>query len=115
MSDPKYYKTTAAKQLGVSIYRLNKMIAVGQLPIKPTEESVAKLKARNDRELEKYRKAIVEAYEAGHSLEYCAEMVQVATDNMKLWLPVNVTRWDFVEGAIYAHLMEEKRNGIKRS
>lgn len=115
MSGPKYFKSTAAKQLGVSTYKVNKMIAVGQLPIKPTEEDVVKLKARNDRELEKYRKACVEAYEAGHSLEYCAEMVQVATDNMKLWLPVNVTRWDFVERAIYDHLMEEKRNGIKRS
>lgn len=96
MSSPRYFKSTAAKQLGVSTYRVNKMISAGQLPIEPTEEDVAKLKARNDRELEKYRKAIVEAYDAGHSVEYCAEMVKVATDNMKLWLPVNVTRWDFV-------------------
>lgn len=113
MSGPKYFKTTAAEQLGVSLYRVNKMIAVGQLPIKPTEESVAKLKARNDRELEKYRKAIIEAYESGRSLFYCMEMVKVATDNMKLWLPVNVTVWDFVERTVYDHLMEEKRNGIK--
>lgn len=114
MSAPKYYKKTAAEQLGVSLTMVNKMIAVGQLPIKPTEESVAKLKARNDKALEKYRNACIKAYLAGYSLDYCAEMVKVATDNLKLWLPKNVTRWDFVEGAIYDHLMEEKRNGIKR-
>lgn len=115
MSEPKYFKSTAAKQLGVSIHKVNRMIAVGQLPIKPNEESVAKLKARNDIELYKYRVACVEAYEAGHSLEYCAEMVKVAVDNLKLWLPVNVTVRSFVEHAIYVHVMEEQRNGIKRS
>lgn len=109
MSGPRYFKSTAAKQLGVSTYRVNKMIAVGQLPIKPTEEDVAKLKARNDQALDAYRKAIVEAYDAGHSVEYCADMVKVATDNMRLWLPVNVTRWDFVWQALYGTNGGEKK------
>lgn len=114
MSGPKYYKKTAAEQLGVSLTIVNKMIAVGQLPIKPTEEDVAKLKAKNDKALETYRAACVKAYEEGHSLSFCEEMVKVATDNLKLWLPKNVTRVDFVWRTIYDHLMEEKRNGIKR-
>lgn len=114
MSGPKYYKKTAAEQLGVSLHTVNKMIAVGQLPIKPTEEDVAKLKARNDKALQTYREACAKAYDAGHSFDYCAEMIQVATNNLKLWLPKNVTKWDFVWQAVKEHLMEEERYGVKR-
>ena len=105
---PEYTKTMAAKQLGVSVYKLNKLIAVGVLPDKPTEAQVKKAILKYAAALKKYSDEVVAAFEAGRSLRYCSTIVQHAVDVYELIIPAPETPQQFVWGVIYRHRMLER-------
>ena len=106
---PKYTKTMAARQLGVSVYRLNKLIGAGVLPDKPTEEQVEKVCIAYAAAVKKYSARVVESFEAGHSLRYCTQLIENAIDTYELITPQSESPEQFVWGVVYRHQMKERR------
>lgn len=96
-------KADAARALGLSMYRLECIIAAGQLPKNPDAADVARFKEKNDRAMKRYRGEVLAAYDAGRSVKYCACILQTATDKRKLWLPKHVRPRDCAERMIYEH------------
>lgn len=110
----KYTKTMAARQLGVSVYKLNQMIAAGVLPDKPTEDRVNALRRRITKAEERYKEQVIEAFEDRClSVEYCIKFIETAVWTYDLMLPKDTTPAAFVWRTLYEHRMEEKHERTK--
>lgn len=105
---PKFTKTAAAKMFGVSLYRLNQLIKAGVLSDKPTPEAVTRAIKKYSDARAAYSEDIVRAFEAGHSLHYCAKLISDAIETYDLLIPKNETPEQFVWGVIYRHEMRKK-------
>lgn len=111
---PKYTKTMAARQLGVSVYKLNQMIAVGVLPDKPTEDQVKAFQRKNAKAVQTYKKQVIEAFEySSHTVDFCIQLIEKAVSDCGLILPEKVKPAAFVWRTLYEHRMEEKHERTK--
>ena len=111
---PKYTKTMAAEQLGVSVYKLNKLIAAEALPDKPTKDQVKAFQKENAKAAQTYKAQVIrDVEELTHSIEYCIGRIEQAVKDYRLVLPTGSTPAGFVYSTIYDTRMEEKHGRTK--